>query len=190
MLKPPPRWPIVALALFCILATLSLLQGIADIVLPAIRGEPPFQFLFGMTDRFGPTFLIAYVFVHNLGLACLVPGYGFLAAYFEKSARNRRLIGVLLFGAVLASLLVAMHLIATVPGRFHLPTTAALLVGEACGVLALALAAAQELKGFVPTRTYEWSLVTPYRRLRIPLAYSMTVLILLSLFEAWAIFAA
>lgn len=178
------------LAGFSLLATLSILQGWVDIVLPVLTGGRSFGFLYEMTERFGPWFFIGYVFVHNLGLACLVPGYGFLAAYFERRTANRFLIGLLLTASLVASLLVAAHFILTAPALFHMPTTIALFVGEACGVLALALAATRELRGFVPTRAYAWSLVRPFQRLRLPLAYSTATLLLLSLFEAWAVLAA
>ncbi|HVM45488.1 MAG TPA: hypothetical protein VM582_06090 [Candidatus Thermoplasmatota archaeon] len=189
-MRTPPRWPAVMLALFVALATVSILQGILDIVLPTLRGEPLFGFLYATTEAFGPWFFIAYIFVHNLGLACLVPGYGFLAARFERSKTNRFIVGLLLAGAVVASIVVAAHFVLTAPERFHLPTTMALLVGEACAVLALALAAAWQLKGFVPTRRYVWSLVAPFRKLAVPFAYSVTVLLGLSLFEAWAVLSA
>ena len=183
----PPRWPALVLVAFCVLATLSLAQGIVDVVLPVSRGEQAFGFLFSMTERHGPSFFVAYIFLHNLGLACLVPGFGFVAAYYEKKTVNRGLIGLLLTGAVVMSLLVAIHFIVSAPDRFDLPLASALLVGEACGVLALAVAAAAQLRGFVPTRRYEWSLVTPFRQLGIPFAYSAILLLLMSLFEAWAV---
>lgn len=187
--RSPPRWPTLMLGAFAMLATLSILQGWADIVLPVLTDGEPFGFLYAMTERFGPGFFIGYVFVHNLGLACLVPGYGFLAAWFERRTVNRFIVGVLLAGSVAASLLVAAHFILTAPTSFHLPTSLALLVGESCGVLALAVASARELRGFVPTPQYEWSLVHPFRNLREPLGYSVIVLLLLSIFEAWAVLA-
>lgn len=189
-MRRPPRWPTFLLGLFALLATMSILQGWVDVVLPAFRGESPFGFLYRQTERVGPWFFVGYVFVHNLGLACLVPGYGFLAARFERRTANRFVIGVLLALAVLATLLVALHFVLTASQRFDLPLTLALLVGEACGVLALAFAAAAQLRGFVPTPTYEWSLVHPFRRLRVPLAYSTLVLFALSVWEAWAVLGA
>lgn len=172
------------LGTFAFLSTVSLLQGWVDVVLPVMRGEDPFGFLFHMTETFGPAFFVGYIFIHNLGLACLVPGYGFLAAWFERKTVNRYLIGLVLTGAVIASLLVAVNFILSAPHRFQLPLALALLVGESCGVLALAVASTQELRGFVPTPAYEWSLITPFRRLLVPLAYSAVLLLLLSLWEA------
>lgn len=189
MERTPPRWPTVMLALFAILATLSLLQGIADLVIPTLTGERPFGFLFQMTEQYGAPFFIAYIFIHNLGLACLVPGYGFLAAYYERKTANRALVGWLLAGSVLSTLLVAAQFIFTMPG-FHMATSLALLVGEAAGVMALAVASAIELRGFVPTREYRWALVKPFNALKVPFAYSVAVLLLLSVVEAYTVLGA
>lgn len=177
------------LGVFAVLATLSLLQGIVDVVIPQMTGGASFGFLFGMTEAYGPGFFIAYIFVHNLGLACVVPGFGFVAARFEKKTMNRGLIGVLLAGSVVASLLVAAQYMLARPEMFDLPVALTLLIGEAAAVLALAITAARELRGFVPTPAYTWSLVTPFRRLGIPLAVSSTVLLFLAVWEAWIVFA-
>lgn len=189
MRRTPPRWPTVMLAIFALLATISLLQGIADLVIPTLTGATPFGFLFKMTERYGAPFFIAYIFVHNLGLACLVPGYGFLAAYYERRPANRTLVGFLLAGAVLATLLVAAQFIFTSPD-VQLATSLTLLVGEGSAVMALAIAGAIELRGFVPTRAYAWSLVKPFRALKAPFAYSVAVLLFLSVFEAWSVLGA
>lgn len=186
----PPWWPTAVLGLCAVLATLSLMQGVVDVVLPALAGEPPFGFLFAATARFGPAFFIGYVFVHNLGLACLVPGFGFVAARFERKTRNRSLIGVVLAAAVVVSLLVALQYLVFAHRRFDLAIAIPLYAGEALSVLALALAGALELRGFVPTRRYEWALVTPFRRLGLPLATTAALLVLLATVEAWTLFGA
>lgn len=183
----PPRWPTAMLGAYAVLATLSLLQGFADVVLPILRGEAPFRFLLAQTAAWGDWFFVVYVFVHNLGLACLVPGYGFLAAWFERRTVNRGLIGVLLAGAVVVSLAMSLQFVFMASYRFDLAFASALFMGEAAGVLVLAVAGARELRGFVPTREYGWALVTPFRRLAVPLAYSATLLALLSVFEAFAV---
>lgn len=182
--RRPPRWPTALLALFAVLATVSLAQGIVDVVLPTLRGERPFGFLFEMSSRYGPVFFGAYIFVHNLGLACLVPGYGFLAAWFEKRTANRALIGAILAGAVAFSLLTALTYIVRAPERFDLAVSVPLFLGEAASVLVMALLAARELRGFVPTRAYDWSLMTPFRRLRVPFVASAALLAVLAAFEA------
>lgn len=183
----PPSWPTAMLGLSAVLATLSLAQGIVDVAIPAITGTEPFGFLFEQTERVGPAFLIGYVFVHNLGLACLVPGYGFLAAWFERRTANRFIIGVLLASAVITSLLVALQFVLTARERFDLPTALTIFFVEAAAVLAVAVPAARELRGFVPTRRYEWSLVTPFRRLAVPLTYACVMLAAVSIVEAWTI---
>lgn len=186
----PPRWPTWVLAFFAVMATISLIQGWVDVVLPVFRQEPSFGLLFELTERYGAPFFVAYIFAHNLGLACLVPGYGFLAAWFERRTVNRFVIGVLLTAAVVASIIVAVHFILNAPEHFHLPLALALLVGESCGVLALAIAAARELRGFVPTPVYEWSLVTPFRNLKVPFGYAALLLFVLSVWEAYAVLGA
>jgi hypothetical protein len=175
------------LALFAVLATVSLAQGFVDVVLPTIRGERPFGFLFEATRLYGPVFFGAYIFLHNLGLACLVPGYGFIAAWFEKRKANRTLIGVILAAAVVFSLLTAATYIVRAPERFDLAVAIPLFVGESAAVLFMAVAAARELRGFVPTRVYDWSLVAPFRRLRTPFAAAIVLLAALAAFEAVAV---
>jgi hypothetical protein len=175
------------LAIFAVLATVSLAQGVVDVVLPTVRGERLFGFLFEASEMYGPAFFGGYVFVHNLGLACLVPGYGFLAAWFEKRKANRTLIGLILAGAVVFSLLTALTYIVQAPERFDLRVAVPLFVGESVGVLLLSVAAARELRGFVPTRAYEWSLVTPFERLRGHFLASMMLLAVLAAAEAAAV---
>lgn len=183
----PPAWPALMLALLALLAALSVVQGIVDVVIPVARGEAPFGFLFAQTERFGPAFFVAYVFLHNLGLACLVPGFGFVAARYERRTHNRFLIGILLTGSVVVSLFVALEFVLQASERFDLPTALVIFFAEASSILAVALSATRELKGFVPTRKYEWSLVTPFRNLAVPLGYAVVTLVLVCLFEAWVV---
>lgn len=183
----PPAWPAVMLAVLALLATLSLAQGVVDVVLPVLTGGEPFGFLFSQTARFGPAFLVGYVFLHNLGLACVVPGFGFLAAWFERSTRNRFVIGLLLSGSVVVSLFGTLQFVLEASELFDLPTALGIFVVEASAVLAVAFCATRELKGFVPTRRYEWSLVTPFRNLGVPLAYAVAALLAVSLFETWTV---
>lgn len=185
-----PGWPVAFLALCAILAAISLTQGIIDLVVPALTGREPFGFLFDATQRFGPNFFIGYIFVHNLGLATLVPGVGFLAAWFEKKTVNRGLIGFLLAGAVALSLLVTLQYLVQAQERFDMRFAIPLYVAEALAVMALALASAAELRGFVPTRTYQWSLVTPFKRLTLVLVASASILALLATLEAYILFVA
>lgn len=175
------------LALFAVLATVSVLQGIVDVVVPTVRGERPFGFLFEASRLFGPWFFGAYVFLHNLGLACLVPGYGFVAAWFEKRKANRTLIGVILAVAVVFTLVTALAYIVRAPERFDLRVSIPLFLGESAAVLFLTVAAARELRGFVPTRVYEWSLIDPFRRLRTPFVAAVVLLAALAAVEAAAV---
>lgn len=182
-----PRWPGFMLALFASIGTLSLLQGVVDILVPTLTGARPFDFLFRATDLLGPAFFAAYVFLHNLGLACLVPGFGFVAAKLERKTANRGLIGLLLAGAVVTSLLVGAEFLVQASDRYDPLFVIPLFLVEAAGVLALAIPAARQLRGFVPTRAYEWSLVAPMRALRWPLAWSCALLLVASAAETWMV---
>lgn len=182
-----PRWPTYMLGMLSVLATVSLLQGVVDVVVPAVNGTEPFGFLFAATEALGPGFLVLYVFVHNLGLACLVPGFGFLAARFEKKTANRGRIGLLLAGSIVLSLLMALQYLIQARERFDLRFALPLFAAEAAAVLLLSIAAARELRGFVPTPAYPWSLIQPFRNLRKPLVVSVATLALLSLVEAAAV---
>lgn len=183
-----PSWPRWMLGAMAALGALSLLQGFVDVVVPALTGEEPFGFLLGMTERFGYAFFAAYVFVHNLGLACVVPGFGFLASRFEAKTTNRERIGMILLGAVLVSLLVALEYLLQAAWRFDLPFALALFTVEAAAVLLLAFPSARQLRGFVPTRVYSWALVTPFLRLRAPLVASVLLLAAASLVETVKVF--
>lgn len=188
--KTSPRWPTLLLATMAVLATLSLVQGIIDVVIPAVRGEEPFGFLFHMTSLLGLPFLVGYVFVHNLGLACVVPGFGFVASRFERHLDNRRLIGLILVGAVIASLLTGLLYLIQAAPRFNLAFALPLFLAEALGILLLAWPSAREMRGFVPTPVYAWSLITPFRNLRVPMVASVLVLSGASLVEGYVILAA
>jgi hypothetical protein len=179
--RPPvPVWPTLLLSTFATLATVSIMQGVFDIAIPTFTGAKPFGFVYRLTEAFGPSAFGLYIFLHNLGLACLVPGFGFVAVRFEKKPANRAVIGMLLAGAVVLALLVALEYLVQSSARFDLRFAIPLFVGEAVGVLALALPAARELRGFVPTPRYEWSLVTPLARLRWPFLLSALLLAALS----------
>ena len=175
------------LAIFALLAVLSLAQGVVDVVVPSIRGTAPFGLLFAWTARFGPAFLIAYLFVHNLGLACLVPGFGFFAARFERNPRNRGVIAVLLLGAVIVTLGVAALYMIRAPERFDLTVSIPLFAGEVASVLALGVTAAMELRTFIPTRRVSWSLVTPLRAVGLAALVVASLLLLLATVEARAV---
>jgi len=169
---------------FAGLAALSLIQGIIDTMAPSLSGGEPFSLLFDNAVRFGPGFLAVYIYLHNLGLACLVPGFGFIAAWFERHTPNRARIGALLVIAVFASLLTALYYIATRSEMFTVSFALALFVAEATAVLVLAVPAAYELKDFVPTPAYGWALHDPYVRLVPYFIVSATALAALSVIEA------
>jgi hypothetical protein len=183
-----PRWPHWMLGAMATFGALSLAQGFVDVVIPALTGAEPFRFLMGWTDRLGYGFFAAYLFVHNFGLACVVPGFGFLASKYEAHTTNRERIGMILLGAVLVSLLVGLEYLLQAAWRFDLPFALTLFAVEALAVLLLAFPSARLMRGFVPTRTYSWALVTPFRRLRLPLVVCVVLLMATSLVETAVVF--
>lgn len=185
-----PSWPSWMLGAMVTLGALSVLQGIVDVVLPALFGQEPFGLLFALTERLGTPFFAAYLFVHNFGLACVVPGFGFLASRYERHVTNRERIGIILFAAVFVSLLVTLEYLLQAAWRFDLPFALALFTVEAGAVLLLAFPSARALKGFVPTPVYGWALVTPFRRLRRPLLASVAILLLAAVMETAVVFSA
>lgn len=178
------------LGLFAALALASLLQGVLDVVIPTMRHEQPFGVLFGLTARFGPAFFVAYIFVHNMGLACLVPGFGFVAARIEKKPANRGVIGALLLGAVLVTLGVAALYLIRTPERFNMAVSIPLFVGESVSVLAMGVTAALELRRYVPTRKMGWSLVLPLRTVGMVALVTAGLLLVLATVEARAVLGA
>lgn len=178
------------LAVMAGLGAISIVQGFVDVVLPALWGQEPFALLYRATEVLGPGYFGAYLFVHNLGLACVVPGFGFLASRYEKQTTNRARIGMILLGAVLVSLLVALEYLIQAAERFDVAFAMALFTLEACAVLLLAFPSALQLRGFVPTRVYSWALITPFRRLRVPMVTSAFLLVLASIAETLFVFGA
>ena len=129
-----------------------------------------------------PVFAV-YIFLHNLGLACLVPGFGFVAVRFERKPANRKLIAALLAGSVVLALLVSAEYLVQANERFDLWFAIPLFLGEVVGVLVLAIPAARELRAMVPTRRYEWSLLEPLQRLTPAFLASTAILAVLSAIE-------
>lgn len=166
----------VLLGVLAAVATLSLAQGFVDVVLPAWTGQRPFGILFSLASRYGSLFLVGWIFIHNLGLACVVPGYGFMAGWWERDPRNRRHIGLLLAGAVFGTLILSGALMLRERDRFNLAFALPIFVAEALAVSFLAVAAAREVRAYVPTGERGWSLVTPMRRLGPPLVASVLLL--------------
>ena len=112
---------------------------------------------------------------------------GFRAPWFGRGRRARGPIGAILLVAVVVSLFVTAEYIVQEHQRFNLRLAVPLVIGETTAVLALAGLAYWELRDFVPTRTYSWSLITPLRRLRFPLIVSAALLMLLAVIETRAV---
>jgi hypothetical protein len=85
------------------LLVLSVVTGIYDVLLPALAGARPFYHLAKFLDAFGYFYLYLHIYVHNLGLACLLPAVGLMAMYYEKKTQFRPLIlNVLAFTSLIA----------------------------------------------------------------------------------------
>lgn len=147
------------------LAGLSVATGIMDVLVPVLRGEEPFTPLMRLVDHYGPGYLFIHILVHNLGLACLVPGVGLVAATFEKDKGKRVLAARILFVTVILSLFVAFQYLLQARERFDLTLVIPLLAVEAFAVSLLAWRGFLVVRAFVPTPRAGWSFVHPAREL-------------------------
>lgn len=122
------------------LAALSLAQGVLDVGLPLARGEAPFGFTLGLGDAQGPGALYLAILAHNLGLAGLLPGLGFLLAMRERHPGLRRAIPPILLVALVVALgnAFALLLAAGGPGGASGPFRLALYLAEATAILGVA----------------------------------------------------
>lgn len=145
-----------------LLAAFSLLTGFFDVALPALVDRPRFPILFALAGAFGPGYLFVHIFLHNLGLALLVPGVGLLAASFEKDPRNRRHIGPILAIAAIGSLLVAVDLVIR-RGYWKESVVIGLFLVEAGAVVLATWAGLRALRGYVPTPKPAWGWIQPAR---------------------------
>lgn len=85
------------------LFVLSLITGIYDVLLPVLAGARPFYHLTKFLDIFGYVYLYLHIYIHNLGLACLVPSIGLIAIFYERKPRFRPVIpNILVFTSLLA----------------------------------------------------------------------------------------
>lgn len=130
------------------LGIVSLLQGVVDVGLPMSRGETPFAFTFALMERLGPGVLFLSILVHNLGLAGLLPGVGFLAAMLEPNARMRAWIPRILFAALLVSMASAFTFMFVGSGHFDLRFSLPLFLAEATAVVGVALMAYDQFSRF------------------------------------------
>lgn len=185
--RRPPRAPVVFLGVMLALGAACLATGVVDVLLPVLAGEEPFTVLQLLVEELGPAYLFFHIFVHNLGLACIVPGAGLLAARYEKSAKGRKLAALILLVAVVLALLIAIEYLIQARERFDLAIVAPLIMVEAFGVLALAWRGYRVVSTFRPTPKIGWSLVHPARELAPWFAGSAIVLALAALVEVGVI---
>lgn len=184
VLAPRRRAGAVALlAAFCALATLSLAQGILDVTLPRVLGTEPFGVLYGLSGAYGPSFYFAYVLAHNLGLACIVPGYGFAGAWMDQRPMQRRVIAAMLLAGVASGLALTLAALLSAQERFQLAVALPLYLGEAVSVLVMAALSARELVRFDARRGFR-----PLLALLWPFAVSAALLALLAAVETVFVF--
>jgi len=181
-----PRLPVAFHAAMLVLAVLGLLTGIVDVAIPFLTGGAPFSLLFALTEAFGPGYLLAHIVVHNLGLACVVPGIAFLAMAKEKDRDLRRAIPWILFFAVALSVVSGVHYLFDA-GLYKGPSMLPVIVLEVGAVLGLALAGFLAYRDFVPTPAIGWSLVVPTRRLVPVFALASASLLLAGALEVRAL---
>ena len=130
-------------ACLALLAAASLAQGWLDVALPRARGERPFAFTGGLAEAHGPGALYLGILLHNLGLAGILPGMGFLLAMREPRPRLRRAIPAILLAALVLALAntLAMLLAGARHGGLDLRFPLALYLAEATAVLGVGLLA-------------------------------------------------
>jgi len=165
---PRARAALAFHVLLFVLATVGLATSVVDVAIPALTGRPPFGLLLAHTDRHGPAYFAAHVFLHNLGIAALVPGLAFFAMRLERDARARRLIPSLLLAASVVAVGAGVARVATDPRLLALPLTGPLLALEAQAVLALAFAGHAEARRHEPGGALGESLAPSARRLALP----------------------
>lgn len=181
--RKAPWEPLFFAGLLLFLALIGLATGILDIAIPTLNGEPIFSNLEAAVARWGFLYLFFHVFLHNLGLACIVPGIGLLAAHLEPNPRLRRAIGPILALAVALSLGVAATWV--VRSGAYVNETVLLIFGlEAAGVILLTAVGLRALSGYVPTPTAGWSLHHPTHRLAPYLVVTSIIIGMAAFIEA------
>jgi len=181
--RGPPRAPVAFIVMLALLAGAGLATGIEDVAIPSLTGKPLFEGLREIVERGGPlgyAYLFLHILIHNLGIACLVPGVGFIAAHFEKCPEKRRLIGPILGAGVLLAMSTA-SLWVIMEGVYSSTAILVFFALECAGVLLLTWAGMRALRGYVPTRKWGWSLFEPASRLA-PVFLAAGILIALAAF--------
>lgn len=160
----PPASGVLFVVAGTSLAAFSIATGILDIGWPALTSQPRFEFLIRAAETLGPEYLFLHIFLHNLGLALIVPSVGLLAAAFERNPAARRWLGPVLAFGVLGSLLAAVELVLR-RGYWREEIVMGLLLVECGAVLLATWAGLRSLRGYVPTRKPAWSWWQPVREM-------------------------
>lgn len=177
--------PLTQARLLATLATASILQGIADFGGALLLGAPLFGFTTTIADHFGPLGLYLAIFGHNLGLACLMPGIGYLAARAERTKNGRRFLGRLLLSALGLAMAAGLIYILRGPGHFTLGIALPILAGEAVAILYVGWLAHAQFARFDEHPPNETTLREALAHTRTPLLYAATALALLAAAEVY-----
>lgn len=178
--RQAPREPLFFAGLLLFLALFGVATSVTDIAMPVMSGKPLFSNLRGAVDQWGYPYLFFHVFLHNLGLACIVPGVGLLAAHLEPDPRIRRLIGPLLAVAVAASLGTGAAWVMRT-GAYSQGAILLIFTLEVLGVGLLTWVGLRSLRGYIPTPAPGWSLYSPTYRIA-PFAVVSSLLLGLAAF--------
>lgn len=181
--------PRTQVALLATLAAAAIAQGVADFTGAAMVGAPLFSFTHGIAERFGPLGLFAAILAHNVGLACLIPGIGYLAARAEDASDGRVLLGRVLFVGLVAAMGAGLLYVLRGPGDFTLGIALPLLAGEAAAVLYVAHAAHAQFARFRAAPPDEKTLGEALQGVRVPLAFGASALAVLAAAEVYVLWA-
>jgi len=162
--REAPRVPVYFTGLLLCLALIGIGTGIMDVAVPVLKGDELFAPLKRAVELFGYPYLFLHIFLHNLGIACLVPGIGLIAAHMERNPRLRAVIGPILSVAVVVSILTGAFWVVQ-SGAYAQGVIVLFFALEAAGVLLLTFAGLRAMRGYVPTPAPGWSLHTPAHRI-------------------------
>ena len=175
--------PLAQVALLAALATAAIAQGVADFSGAALLGKPLFGFTNGIAERFGAAGLFVAILAHNLGLAALIPGIGYLAARWERTSAGRLLVGRVLLIGLVSAMGAGLFYVLAGPGDFSLGIALPILAGEAFAVLFVAQRAHAQFARFRAAPPDAGALGEAMRQVRVPLLFAFGALAVLAAAE-------
>jgi hypothetical protein len=143
-----PSWALPLAGVFALVALASLLQGVAEFLVPLVAGWEPFALTRALAHAAGGVGLFAAIAFHNVGLALVAPGCGIVAARFEEDDARRRWIAPILVAATAGAVLLGVVTVLGTASPADLSFTLALAAGEGTAVLSVGLTTHRELKRF------------------------------------------